>query len=50
MHYADADLNALDRWVRLAARLYSKGWIEEDLAKLLGGNFRRVFAEVLAQR
>ena len=47
-YYADADLAAPDRWVRLASRLYARGWIEEDLAKLLGGNFRRVFAEVLA--
>ena len=47
-HYADADLAALDRWVRLTSRLYARGWTEEDLAKLLGGNFLRVFAEVLA--
>ena len=33
-HYADADLAALDRWVRLAARLRARGWTEEDLAKL----------------
>ena len=46
-HYADADLAALDRWVRLASRLHPRGWTEEDLAKLLGGNFRRVFAEAL---
>ena len=46
-HYADADLAALNRWVLLASRLYARGWTEEDLAKLLGGNFRRVFSEVL---
>ena len=46
-HYADAELAALDRWVRLTARLHARGWREEDLAKLLGGNFLRVFAEVL---
>ena len=46
-HYADADLAALDRWVRLASRLYARGWTEDDLEKLLGGNFLRVFAEVL---
>ena len=46
-HYADADLAAPDRWVRLAARLRARGWTEEDLAKLLGGNFLRVFREVL---
>lgn len=46
-HYASADLAALDRWVRLTARLRARGWIEEDLAKLLGGNFLRVFREVL---
>ncbi len=47
VHYADADIAAPDRWVRLASRLYDRGWSEEDLAKLLGGNFNRVFAEVL---
>ena len=46
-HYADADLAALDRWVRLTARLRARGWTEEDLAKLLGGNVLRVFREVL---
>lgn len=46
-HYADADLAAFDRWVRLTARLRARGWSEEDLAKLLGGNFLRVLAEVL---
>ena len=46
-YYADADLAALDRWVRLASLLYARGWTEEDLEKLLGGNFNRVFAEVL---
>ena len=46
-HYTDADLAAMDRWERLASRLYARGWSEEDLAKLMGGNFRRVFAEVL---
>ena len=49
-YYTDADLAALDRWTRLASRLYARDWTEEDLAKLLGGNFRRVFAEVLAKR
>ena len=47
-HYAGADLAAPDRWVRLTARLRARGWTEEDLAKLLGGNFLRVFREVLA--
>ena len=46
-HYASADLAALDRWVRLTARLRARDWTEEDLAKLLGGNFLRVFGEVL---
>ena len=46
-HYADDDLAALDRWVRLAARLHAKGWTEGDLEKLLGGNFRRSFAQIL---
>ena len=46
-HYADADLAAPDRWVRLTARLRSRGWSEDNLAKLLGDNLRRVFAEIL---
>ena len=46
-HYADANLAAIDRWVRLASRLYARGWTENDLEKLLGGNFLRVFSEVL---
>ena len=44
------DLAALDRWVRLTARLRARGWSEEDLAKLLGRNFLRVFREVLRPR
>ena len=50
VHYADADIAAPDRWVRLTAQLRARGWSEEDLAKLLGGNFLRVFAEVLPTR
>ena len=46
-YYTDADLAAADRWVRLTIRLRVRGWSEDDLAKLLGGNFRRVFEEVL---
>ena len=49
-HYASADLAALDRWVRLIARLRARRWSEEDLARLLGGNFLRVFREVLRPR
>ena len=47
-HYADAELAAFDRWVRVTAELHARGWSEEDLAKLLGGNFLRVFREVLS--
>ena len=46
-YYTDADLTAADRWLRLTARLRVRGWSEDELAKLLGGNFRRVFAEAL---
>ena len=49
-HYADSDLAAPDRWVRLTARLRARGWTEVDLAKLLGGNFVRVFEQVLPPR
>lgn len=31
-------------------RLRARGWSEEDLGKLLGGNFLRVFREVLQPR
>ncbi|MYF77682.1 MAG: hypothetical protein F4174_10245 [Acidobacteria bacterium] len=46
-HYADAGLAAFDRWVRVTAELHARGWSDEDLTKLLGGNFLRVFREVL---
>lgn len=47
-HYTDAALAAFDRWVRVTAELRVRGWSEEALAKLLGGNFLRVFREVLS--
>ena len=47
-HYADAELAAFDRWVRVTAELHARGWSEKDLAKLLGGNFLRVFREILS--
>ncbi|MXZ60592.1 MAG: hypothetical protein F4228_07165 [Acidobacteria bacterium] len=49
-HYADAGLAAFDRWVRVTAELRARGWSDEDLAKLLGGNFLRVIREVLSGR
>ena len=49
-HYADAELAAFDRWVRVTAELHARGWSDEDLTKLLGGNFLRVFREVLSGR
>ena len=49
-HYADAELAAFDRWVRVTAELRARGWSDEDLAKLLGGNFLRVIREVLSGR
>lgn len=49
-HYADAELAAFDRWVRLTAELHARGWSEEDLTKLLGGNFLRVLRDVLSGR
>lgn len=47
-HYADAGLAAFDRWVRLTAELHARGWSDENLTKLLGGNFLRVFRELLS--
>lgn len=49
-HYADAGLAAFDRWVRVTAELHARGWSDEDLTKLLGGNFLRVLREVLSGR
>ncbi len=49
-HYADAGLAAFDRWVRLTAELHARGWSEQDLTKLLGGNFLRVLRDVLSGR
>ena len=48
-HYADAALAAFDRWIRVTAELHARGWSDEDLTKLLGGNFLRVFREVLSE-
>lgn len=49
-HYADAGLAAFDRWVRVTAELHARGWRDQDLAKLLGGNFLRVLRDVLSGR
>ena len=49
-YHSGPDLDTADRWIRLTAELHARAWSEEDLAKLLGGNFLRVFREVLPPR
>jgi membrane dipeptidase len=53
-HYADESLGALDRWKRVAARLAAitddrgrRKYSDEDLQKILGLNFLRVYKQVL---
>ena len=49
-HYASQELASYDRWKLLAQQLHDKGWTDEDLAKLLGGNLRRILASRNAMR
>jgi len=42
-HYASKELASFNRWKLLAQKLHEKGWSDEQLEKLLGGNLRRVF-------
>jgi membrane dipeptidase len=39
------DYNSVDRYRRFAADLQKRGWSETRLAKLMGGNFLRVYRE-----
>jgi hypothetical protein len=48
-HFADADPAAFDRWFRVARELRRRGYSPEDLAKILGDNFVRVFDRVLPE-
>lgn len=41
-HYACEELASYERWKFLAQRLHDKGWSDDELTKLLGGNLRRV--------
>jgi membrane dipeptidase len=40
------DLKDVSEFPNLFAALFEEGWSETDLAKLAGGNFLRVFADV----
>lgn len=40
-------LNSYDRWRYVAFRLRKKGYSGEDIQKVLGSNFKRVFSQVL---
>jgi membrane dipeptidase len=53
-HYADEHLGAIDRWKRVVRRLVAierpdgtRKYSDEDLGKLLGLNFLRVYRQVL---
>lgn len=45
--YSDPLLCSTKRWFYVARRLMERGYKEEDLQKILGLNFRRVFRKVL---
>jgi len=45
--YSDPYLNSYDRWKHVARRLHQRGYSREDLEKILGLNFKRVFQQVL---
>jgi membrane dipeptidase len=49
-HYASEELASYERWKLLAQQLHDSGWTDEDLAKLLGGNLRRILASRDAMR
>ena len=43
-----ATFDDYSEWPSIGAALLARGRSREDVAKLLGGNFRRVFAEAAA--
>jgi membrane dipeptidase len=45
--FSDPYINSYDRWKHVAYRLRSMGYTDEDLEKILGLNFLRVYHEVL---
>ncbi len=49
-HYASEELASYERWKLLSQQLHDSGWTDEDLAKLLGGNLRRILASRDAMR
>ena len=46
-HYACEELASYERWKLLAQQLHDKGWSDEDLTKLLGGNLRRILVSTV---
>jgi len=45
--FSDPYLNSYDRWKHVARRLHDKGYSREDIQKVLGLNFKRIFEQVL---
>ena len=43
---SDGIMDSAGRWKEVAKRLYARGHSEEDLNKMLGGNFLRVYRSV----
>jgi membrane dipeptidase len=50
LYFFVPDLNAANRFDLLAAKLSARGHSDARIAKILGGNFARVFAEVWGSR
>lgn len=46
-HAPAGELNTAVRWKTLAIRLHEVGWPDDDIAKVLGGNWLRVFKAIL---
>jgi membrane dipeptidase len=44
---ADGILDSPRRWTKAVKRLHAAGYSEDDLRKIVGGNFLRVFRQVL---
>ena len=49
-HYACEELASYERWKLLAKKLHDSGWADEHLAKLLGGNLKRILMSTKAMR
>jgi microsomal dipeptidase-like Zn-dependent dipeptidase len=45
--FSDRYINSPERWKHVARRLYQQGYSREDLQKIFGLNFKRVYDTVL---